>query len=116
MADMMRRVEQAEVEKSNMEKEYEKTNWQLQETLTELNSLKVTTRHLQDQLTDNEEMLSRVVESERRKAKDELLRMKEAMVKVVERERESMRDEFMKQAAELQMLWKEREEHRDHVK
>ena len=40
----------------------------------------------------------------------EVDRAREAMVKVVERERDTMRAEFMKQAAELQMLWKERED------
>ena len=104
------RCKHAETDKATIEREYEKASWQLQETMSELSSLKTTTRHLQAQLADNEEMLARAIRIERRKAKEELLRMKEAMVKVVERERESMRDEFMKQAAELQVLWKKREE------
>ena len=110
LEDWQRRAEDAEADKQTMEREYEKASWQLQETLSELTSLQTTTRHLQAQLTDNEEMLARAIRSERRKAKEELLRMKEAMVKVVEREREAMRDEFMKQAAELQVLWKQKEE------
>ncbi|KAL7565310.1 hypothetical protein ACA910_014597 [Epithemia clementina (nom. ined.)] len=108
--DWKKRFEDAEAEKAIMEKEYEKASWELQETLSELSSLKTTTRHLQAQLTDNEEMLARAIRTERRKAKEELLRMKEAMIKVVEREREAMRDEFMKQAAELQLLWKQQKE------
>lgn len=104
--ELRKRAEQAEIDKANMEREYEKTSWELQETQSELNSLKASTRHLQAQITDNEEMLDRVVQAERRRAKEELQRMKEAMVKVVEEEREAMRSEFLKQAGELQMLWR----------
>ena len=100
------RCEIAEHEKQNMEREYERTNWQLQEAQAELNLLKTTTRHLQDQVSDNEAMLTKVVKAERRRAKEELVAMKHAMVKVVEQERESMRDEFMKQARQLQELVK----------
>ena len=108
--DLRKRVEQAEIDKANMEREYEKTSWELQETQSELNSLKASTRHLQSQITDNEEMLDRVVQAERRRAREELQRMKEAMVKVVEEEREAMRSEFMKQAGELQMLWRKEQQ------
>eukprot|EP00977_Amphora_coffeiformis_P022581 scaffold11051_cov165-Amphora_coffeaeformis.AAC.10 len=108
--ELRKRAEQAEIDKANMEREYEKTSWELQETQSELNALKASTRHLQAQITDNEEMLDRVVQAERRRARDELQRMKEAMVKVVEEEREAMRSEFLKQAGELQMLWRKEQQ------
>jgi hypothetical protein len=111
--DLKHRVTSAEAEKTNMEASYEQASWQLQETTTELAGSKQTTKYLQAQLRDNEEMLERVVRSERHKAKEELMKMKEAMVKVVEREREAMRDEFMKQAAELQTLWQEQNENEE---
>lgn len=109
--ELQRLLETAAADKTNAEREYEKASWQLQESVSELSAVKSTTRYLQSQLKENEEMLARVVQTERLKAKEELVRMKEAMVLVVEREREAMRDEFMKQAAELQTLWK-REQHR----
>ena len=99
---MSERYHQAQQSKSAVETEYERTSWELQEAQNELSSLKQTTRYLQAQLRDNEEMIERVVKTERRKAKEELARLKEAMVKVVEREREAMRIEFLKQASELQ--------------
>eukprot|EP00523_Entomoneis_sp_CCMP467_P018307 CAMPEP_0168825414 /NCGR_PEP_ID=MMETSP0726-20121227/11622_1 /TAXON_ID=265536 /ORGANISM="Amphiprora sp., Strain CCMP467" /LENGTH=449 /DNA_ID=CAMNT_0008878495 /DNA_START=20 /DNA_END=1370 /DNA_ORIENTATION=+ len=110
LEEMTQLFEDAQAAKEAVEKEYEKTSWQLQETLTELNSLKTTTRHLQAQLADNESVMSRAIRAERRKAKEELLRMRESMVKVVEREREQMREEFMKQASELQVMWKKQQE------
>ena len=113
LEDLKRQFEQAKEEKAMMESEYEKASWQLQETMAELNSLKTTTRHLKAQLADNEDMMARAIRGEKRKAKEELLRMKEAMIKVVEREREHMREEFMKQASELQMLWKQKESAND---
>lgn len=97
-------------EKNTMETTYEQASCQLQESMAELSRAKQTTQYLQSQLRDNEEMLQRVVATERRKAKEELVKMKEAMVKVVEREREAMRDEFMKQAAELQSMWEEQQD------
>jgi hypothetical protein len=98
--------------KGIVEAEYERTNLQLQQAQSELSSLKQTTRYLQAQLRDNEEMMERVVKSERRKAKMELARMKESMLHIVEREREAMREEFRKQAAELEsmMMMKEEDE------
>jgi hypothetical protein len=107
VTDLRQQCESALQDKTNVEKEYETASWQLKDTQTELSSLKQTTRYLQAQLRDQEEMLERVVQTERRKAKDELARMKEAMVKVIKRERENMREEFLKQAAELQALWRE---------
>jgi len=104
--ELKRSCELAETDKKNLEREYEKASWQLQEAQSELKNLKQTTRYLQTQIRDNEEILTRAVKSERRKAREELVRMKEAMVKVVEKEREAMREEFMKQAAELQTMWK----------
>jgi hypothetical protein len=98
--------------KCTAEGEYERVNVQLQQAQTELSTLKQTTRYLQAQLRDNEEMMEKVVKSERRKAKAELARMKESMLQIVEREREAMREEFQKQAAELErMLLQEREHH-----
>lgn len=111
--ELKTRVASAESEKTNMEASYEQASWQLQETTTELAGSKQTAKYLQAQLRDNEEMLERVVRSERRKGKEELMKMKDAMVKVVEREREAMRDEFMKQAAELQTLWQEQNENEE---
>jgi hypothetical protein len=110
LEDLRRRCEQAEIEKANMEREYEKTNWELQETQIELDGLKTSTRHLQAQIMENEEVLDRIVKAERRRARDELQRMKEAMLKVVEEEREAMRSEFMKQAGELQMLMRKKQQ------
>ena len=106
--DLRRRVEQVELEKANMEREYEKTNWELQETQIELNGLRTSTSHLLKQIQENEEMMDSVVKTERRRAKEELQRMKEAMLKVVEEEREAMRAEFMKQAGELQMIMRQK--------
>ena len=99
--------QQAQQAKSNLEQAYEQANWQLQESQTEFDKLKQTTKYLQAQLRDNEEMLEKVVEQEQRKSKEELMQMKEAMIKVVEREREAMREEFIKQAAELEQVWKQ---------
>lgn len=113
LEDMTARCAQAEEEKVSMEQAYEKTNWELQETKSELTSLKTTTRHLQSQITDNGEMLDKTIRVERRRAKEELLRMKQAMVKVVEEEREAMRSEFVKQAAELQTLWRQEQKEGD---
>jgi hypothetical protein len=104
--------QQAQHAKSNLELAYEKASWQLQESQTEFDKLKQTTKYLQAQLRDNEEMLERVVQQEQRKAREELLQMKEAMLKVVEREREAMREEFIKQAAELEQVWKQSNKHR----
>ena len=108
--ELTERCQLAERQKAAVEGEYERTSWQLQEAQSELSSLKQTTRYLQAQLRDNEEMLQRVVKTERRKAKDELVRMKEAMLKVVEREREAMRDEFIKQAGELEEMIQSRQQ------
>ncbi|GKZ00826.1 hypothetical protein MPSEU_001034300 [Mayamaea pseudoterrestris] len=98
--------QQAEQAKSNLEQAYERANWQLQESQTEFDKLKQTTKYLQAQLRDNEEMLEKVVKEQEHKSTEELMQMKEAMIKVVEREREAMREEFIKQAAELEEVWK----------
>jgi chromosome segregation ATPase len=103
-----------ERKKSAAEAEYECVNVQLQQAQTELSSLKQTTRYLQAQLRDNEEMMEKVVKSERRKAKAELARMKESMLQIVEREREAMREEFQKQAAELESMLLQEQEHHIH--
>jgi len=111
LADMTDRLQQAERSKYTVETEYEKASFELKEAQSELSSLKETTRYLQAQLRDNEEMMERVVKTERRKAKDELARLKDAMVKVVEREREAMRNEFMKQASELEKRQQQQKKH-----
>lgn len=107
VASLEQAFQQAQQAKSNLERAYEQANWQLQESQTEFDKLKQTTKYLQAQLRDNEEMLENVVKQEQRKAKEEMMQMKEAMIKVIEREREAMREEFIKQAAELEDLWKE---------
>lgn len=101
---LRKRAETAEQERQVMEREYEKTSWQLQEAQNELSSLTSTTRYLKAQLRDNEEMMDRAIRAERRKAKEELLRLKDAMLEVVERERQAMRDELTRQAEEVQNL------------
>jgi hypothetical protein len=113
LEDMKVRCAQAEEDKASMEQAYEKTNWELQETKSELTSLKTTTRHLQSQITDNGELLDKTIRTERRRAKEELVRMKHAMVQVVEKERAAMKSEFVKQAAELQALWRREEAYDD---
>lgn len=109
--DLSTRCQQAESTKSAVESAYERASCELQEAQSEVTTLKQTTRYLQAQLRDNEEMLGRMVKAERRKAKDELTKMKEAMVRVVEQEREAMREEFKKQAAELENMLLEKARH-----
>lgn len=94
-------------DKESTEKLYETTSWQLQEAQSEMSALKQTTNLLQAQLREQEDMQERIAASEKRKAQEELARMKEAMVKVIKRERENMREEFLKQANELQAMWRE---------
>lgn len=108
IASLEQTCQQAQLAKSNLEQAYELASWQLKESQTEFDKMKQTTKYLQAQLRDNEEMVERVVKREQLKAKDDILRMKEAMVKIVEREREAMREEFIAQAAELEQLLKQR--------
>ena len=107
IAQLNEKFQQAVHDKEAMEKLYETTSWQLKEAQTEMKALKQTTSYLQTQVRDQEEMMERVKTTEQDKAQEELARMKEAMVKVIKRERENMRKEFLKQANELQTMWRE---------
>lgn len=104
VTELKERCDHAERQKSAIESAYEEASWELQEAQSELSSLKQTTQYLQAQLRDNEEMLQRVIKTERRKAKEDLIRLKEAMLKVIERERVAMREEFMKQASQMETM------------
>ena len=78
--------------------------FQLQEVQTDLASMQSTTRYLKAQLRDNEEIMNRAIDAERRKARGELMRMKDAMLSILERERKAMRDEVMRQSAQVQAM------------
>ena len=106
LQELEEKCDSTQRDKGLLEKDYEVSNYKLKEAEQELNTLKQTNRYLQSQLRDQEEMLERVVSTERRKAREELVRMKDAMVQVVDKERDAMREEFLKQAAELQSMWK----------
>jgi hypothetical protein len=107
IAQLDEKFRQAVHDKEAMEKLYETTSWQLKEAQTEMKALKQTTSYLQTQVRDQEELMERVKTTEQNKSQEELARMKEAMVKVIKRERENMRKEFLKQANELQTMWRE---------
>ena len=77
---------------------------QLQEAQTDLASMQSTTRYLKAQLRDNEEIMNRAIDAERRKARGELMRMKDAMLSILERERKAMRDEVMRQSTHIQAM------------
>ena len=67
-------------------------------------TLSATTRYLQTQLRDNQEVMERAIRTERLKAKSELTKMKDAMMHVLEKERRAMRDELKRRTDELQEL------------
>jgi len=97
-----RQVASMQEENAGLLDQNQNVDTQLRNTRAELSRSDQTRKHLQSQLRDQEEMLEKAVNAERRKAKEELDRMKEAMIKVVKKERENMRQEFVRQAGKLQ--------------
>jgi hypothetical protein len=95
-------ADKALTERQAMEKEYEKTSFQLQEAQSEVTQLASTTKYLKSQLKDYEEMMDRTIRNERKKAKVEVQRMKEIMEASIEQDRESLRRQFTKELERLQ--------------